>query len=227
NTITNSYFRFAVLSSNAGFARDAGANFVVDNTFFSPALLKPLAFGADIVVHSATKSLGGHGDTVSGVVAGSAADMGLARIRMDALGAAAAPFNSWLVARGMRTLPLRMRQHSANGQAIAELLRDHPAVDWVRYPGLDTDAAHEVASTYLSNGFGGMISFHMAKGERAMRTFCESLELAGVAVSLGDLHTLAYPMPKRDFMVRFSVGCEDLDDLVADVTQALDRVAAL
>ena len=226
-SITNPYMRFADLTAIAEIARDAGAKFVVDNTFFSPALLKPLAFGADIVVHSATKYLGGHGDTVSGVVAGSAADVGLARIQMDAIGASAAPFNSWLVARGVRTLPLRMRQHSANGQAIAELLRDHPEVDWVRYPGLDTDPAHEVASRYMSSGFGGMVSFHMTKGERAMATFCESLELAGVAVSLGDLHTLAYPMPKRDFMVRFSVGCEDLPDLIADVTQALDRVAAL
>ncbi|HRP98878.1 MAG TPA: PLP-dependent aspartate aminotransferase family protein [Terrimesophilobacter sp.] len=226
-SVTNPYMRFADLTAIAEIARDAGAKFVVDNTFFSPALLKPLAFGADIVVHSATKYLAGHGDTVSGVVAGSAADMGLARIQMDAVGAAAAPFNSWLVARGMRTLPLRMRQHSSNGLAIAELLRDHPEVDWVRYVGLDTDPAHEVASKYMSKGFGGMISFRMVKGERAMATFFESLELAGVAVSLGDLHTLAYPMPKRDFMVRFSVGCEDLDDLVADVTQALDKVAAL
>jgi cystathionine beta-lyase/cystathionine gamma-synthase len=226
-SITNPYLRFADLSAIAEIARGAGAKFVVDNTFFSPALLKPLSYGADIVVHSATKYIAGHGDTVSGVVAGSAADMGLARIQMDAVGAAASPFNCWLVARGMRTLPLRMRQHSANGQAIAELLREHPEVDWVRYPGLDTDPAHEVASRYLSNGFGGMISFHMGKGERAMRTFCESLELAGVAVSLGDLHTLAYPMPKRDFMVRFSVGCEDLSDLVADVTQALGKVAEL
>lgn len=226
-SITNPYMRFADLGSIAQIARDAGAKFVVDNTFFTPSLLKPLAFGADIVVHSATKYLSGHGDTVSGIVAGSAADMGLARIQMDALGAAAAPFNSWLVARGVRTLPLRMRQHSANGRAVAELLRDHPEVDWVRYPGLDSDAAHEVASKYMPNGFGGMISFRMTKGRPAMETFCESLELAGVAVSLGDLHTLAYPMPKRDFMVRLSVGCEDPDDLIADVTQALDKVAAL
>lgn len=226
-SITNPYMRFADLSAIAEISRAAGAKLVVDNTFFTPSLLKPLAFGVDIVVHSATKYLGGHGDTVSGIVAGSAADMGLARIQMDAIGAAAAPFNSWLIARGVRTLPLRMRQHSSNGQAIAELLRDHPEVDWVRYPGLDTDAAHEIASKYMSHGFGGMISFHMAKGKRAMATFCESLQLAGVAVSLGDLHTLAYPMPKRDFMVRFSVGCEDRDDLIADVTQALDKVAAL
>lgn len=226
-SVTNPYLHFADLSAIAEISRGADAKFVVDNTFFTPSLLKPLAFGADIVVHSATKYLAGHGDTVSGVVAGSAADMGLARIQMDAVGAAAAPFNSWLVARGVRTLPLRMRQHSANGQAIAELLREHPEVDWVRYAGLDTDAAHEVASKYMSDGFGGMVSFHMSKGKRAMEMFCESLELAGVAVSLGDLHTLAYPMPKRDFMVRLSVGCEDRDDLIADVTQALKKVAAL
>ena len=161
------------------------------------------------------------------MIAGSAADMGLACEQMDALGAAAAPFNSWLIARGMRTMPLRMRAHSENAQAIAELLRDHPEVDWVRYVGLDTDPAHELASKYMKNGFGGMISFHMTKGEPAMETFCESLELAGVAVSLGDLHTLAYPMPKRDFMVRYSVGCEDIEDLIADVNQALAKVAAL
>lgn len=226
-SITNPYMRFADLSAIAEVARGAGAKFVVDNTFFSPALLRPLEHGADIVLHSATKYLGGHGDTVSGVVAGGREDMARARVQMDAVGASAAPFNSWLVARGMRTLPLRMRQHSENGQAISELLRDHPEVDWVRYAGLDTDPSHEVASRYMSKGFGGMISFRMRKGERAMATFCESLELAGVAVSLGDLHTLAYPMPKRDFMVRLSVGCEDVDDLVADVTQALGRVAAL
>lgn len=226
-SITNPYMRFADLEPIAEISRAAGAKFIVDNTFFTPSLLKPLAFGADIVVHSATKYMGGHGDAVSGVLAGSAADMGLARIQMDAVGSAAAPFNSWLIARGMRTMPLRMRAHSENGQAIAELLCDHPEVDWVRYVGLDTDPAHEIASKYMKNGFGGMISFRMTKGEPAMATFCESLELAGVAVSLGDLHTLAYPMPKRDFMVRFSVGCEDLPDLIADVNQALAKVAAL
>ena len=226
-SVSNPYMRFADLDALSAISRDAGAKFIVDNTFFTPSLLKPLAFGADIVVHSATKYIGGHGDAVGGLVAGSAEDMGLARIQMDAVGAAAAPFNSWLLSRGMRTMPLRMRQHSENGQAIAELLREHPEVDWVRYAGLDTDAAHEVASKYMSRGFGGMISFHMTKGQPAMATFCESLELAGVAVSLGDLHTLAYPMPKRDFMVRLSVGCEDLPDLIADVNQALAKVAAL
>ena len=226
-SVTNPYMRFADLSAIAEISREAGTKFVVDNTFFTPSLLKPLEFGADIVVHSATKYIGGHGDTVSGIAAGSAADMGLARIQMDAVGAAPAPFNSWLIARGLRTMPLRMRQHSANGLAIAELLRGHPEVDWVRYVGLDSDPAHEVASKYMKNGFGGMISFRMNKGAEAMATFCESLELAGVAVSLGDLHTLAYPMPKRNNMVRLSVGCEDLPDLIADVNQALAKVAAL
>lgn len=226
-SLTNPYMRFADLRALSEISKGADAKLVIDNTFLTPSLLKPLEFGADIVVHSATKYIGGHGDVVCGVIAGRAEDMGPARIQMDALGACSSAFSSWLAARGMRTMPLRMKAHSENGLAIAELLRERAEVDWVRYIGLSTDPAHELASQYMPNGFGGMISFRMRKGEQAMATFCESLELAGVAVSLGDLHTLAYPMPKRDFMVRLSVGCEDLPDLIADVNQALDRVAAL
>lgn len=226
-TLTNPYMHFADLRKLAEIAHSRNAKLVVDNTFLTPSLLKPIEYGVDIVLHSATKYLGGHGDVVAGVVSGSDADMGRIRIEMDAIGACMNPFSSWLVARGMRTLPLRMRAHSENGLAIAEYLSSHPEVDWVRYIGLPGDEDHDLAAQYMSNGFGGMVSFRMKKGEPAMATFCQSLELAVVAVSLGDLHTLAYPMPKRNFMVRYSVGCEDTDDLLADAKQALEKVAAL
>ena len=202
-------------------AHAAGAALVVDNTFLSPAVFRPLEHGADLVLHSATKYLAGHGDTVCGVVAGSKALTDPIRYELDALGAAVSPFNSWLVARGMRTLPMRMEVHSRNALAIAQFLESRHEVQWVSYPGLPGHPQHEAARRQLDRGFGGMLSFRLRGGEREMYAFSDALEMGAIAVSLGDLKTLVYPMPKRDNLIRLSVGCEDIPDLLADFQKGL------
>ena len=195
---------------------------MVDNTFLSPAVLQPLHHGADLVVHSATKWLGGHGDAVAGAAAGRKVHIDRVRYYLDALGGAVSPFNSWLIMRGMRTLSLRMRQHSANAQAVAEALEAHEAVERVWYPGLVSHPHHHIARQLLPHGFGGMLALKLRGGGPAMRRYAAALELSAIAVSLGDVHSLVYPMPKRDNLIRLSVGCEDEADLVADHTAALD-----
>ena len=215
-SLSNPHLWLADVAALAGVAHDAGATLVVDNTFLSPAVLRPLELGADLVLHSATKYLAGHGDTVCGVVAGSSRLIDPIRYELDALGGAVSPFNSWLVARGMRTLPLRMEVHSRNALALARYLETRPEVRFLSYPGLPGHPQHEAATRQLSRGYGGMTAFRLEGGEKEMYAFTDALRLCAIAVSLGDLKTLVYPMPKRDNLIRVSVGCEDIDDLVAD-----------
>ena len=136
------------------------------------------------------------------------------------------PFNSWLVARGIRTLPLRMDAHTRNARVLAELLEERPEVARVAYPGLASHPQHALAEQVLPRGSGGMLSLRLVGGEREMYAFVNALELCSIAVSLGDLKTLVYPMPKRDNLIRVSVGCEDAADLVADFERGLAAVAA-
>ncbi len=215
-SLSNPHMWLADVPALADIAHDAGATLVVDNTFLSPAVFRPLEHGADLVLHSATKYLSGHGDTVCGVVAGAKALCDPVRYELDALGAAPSPFNTWLVARGMRTLPLRMEAHSRNALALAGFLEGRPEVQWVSYPGLPGHPQHEAATRLLTRGYGGMLSFRLRGGEAEMYAFTDALRMGAIAVSLGDLKTLVYPMPKRDNLIRVSVGCEDLEDLVAD-----------
>jgi len=226
-SLSNPHMALADVPALAALAREHALPLVVDNTFLSPAILRPLEHGADLVVHSATKYLSGHGDTVAGVVAGRKELIDPIRYTADALGSAPSPFNSWLVLRGLRTLPLRLQAHSRNALALARVLEAHERVAWVRYPGLESHPQHVLAQSLLPDGYGGMLSLRLEGGAAAMSAFVEGVELGGIAVSLGDVKTLVYPMPKRDNLVRVSVGCEDLDDLLADFGQALARVDAI
>ncbi|RKN46962.1 cystathionine gamma-synthase [Streptomyces hoynatensis] len=218
----------------AGLARAAGARLVVDNTFASPYLQQPLALGADVVVHSTTKYLGGHSDVVGGALVTS--DEELARelaFHQNAMGAIAGPFDSWLVLRGIKTLAVRMDRHSANAARIAEALQAHPRVTHVCYPGLASHPGHETAAKQMRD-FGGMVSFRVAGGEAAAVEVCNRAELFTLGESLGGVESLiehpgrmthasaagsALEVP--DDLVRLSVGIESVDDLLADLTRAL------
>src|SRR5690606_36756535 len=213
----------------------------VDNTFLSPALQQPISHGADIVLHSTTKYLNGHSDVVGGAVI--AANDELAEQLGwwgNCLGVTGAPFDSYLTLRGVRTLHPRMRQHEENANRLARILDEHPAVDRVYYPGLSHDPGHALARRQ-QKGFGGMVSFEIAGGEPAVRTFVESLQYFSLAESLGGVESLVChprsmthaPVSEESLreagikpnLIRLSVGIESGDDLVADVLAALEATA--
>jgi methionine-gamma-lyase len=199
---------------------------VVDNTFLSPALLRPVALGADVVLHSATKYLSGNGQVQGGVVSGPQRLIDSIRSRALHLGAAMSPFAAWLLLAGIHTLPLRMERHSENASRLANVLAAHPAVAEVYYPGLSSDPGHTLAASLLGAGrhhFGGMIAFTLAAGRDAMGPFLDALELCTIAVSLGDSSTLVWPWPCGN-MIRISTGLEDFADLEADIVRALNAV---
>ena len=221
---TNPHMWVADLPGLRRIADEHDLTFIVDNTFLSPALLRPLEHGADLVVHSATKYLSGHGDTIAGVIAGPRDRFQSIRLKLDAFGQCLSPFNAWLVLRGVRTLPMRMKTHSENAMALATFLAEHPAVEWVSYPGLESHPNHELAAELLGDRFGGMMSMRLRGGTSEMNRFANALRLADLGVSLGDVYTLAYPQPRRDNLIRISVGCEDAEDIIADFHQALDYV---
>ncbi len=222
---TNPGLRIPDLDAVAGIARRHDLLVVADNTFLGPALLRPLEHGADLVLHAATKYLSGHGDAVSGVVAGRKALIDPIRKQTDTLGQAASPFSSFLVQRGVRTLPLRSRVASANAARIAAFLEAHPKVEWVRYPGLASHPDHAVARRLLGDEGGAMVTFKPVGGLDAMAAFTDHLRLCDIGVSLGDLHTLVYPRPKDGGIIRLSIGCEDVDDLLEDFELGLSFVA--
>lgn len=224
-TSTNPRLRVADLPALAELAHRHGLLVVADNTFLSPALYRPLEHGADIVLHAATKVLSGHGDAVSGVVSGPKALLDPIRKQVDTFGQAASPFASFLVLRGVRTLPLRSVKGSENAATLAAFLESHPNVDWVRYPGLPSHPDHAVARRLLPDGFGAMVTFRPRGGVPAMAAFTDHLRLCDIAVSLGDVFTLVYPQPKRDGLIRVSVGCEDVGDLIDDFALGLSFVA--
>ena len=220
----------------------SGAALIVDSTFASPYLFRPLDHGADYALHSATKYLGGHGDVMAGVVACSA-ERGLdLRERQKLLGANLGPQEAWLALRGLKTLPLRMRQHCTNAQIVAEWLAGHPAVTRVNYPGLPDHPQHAIAARLFGDrGFGGMMSFDLRDaGQPEVFRFMEALELVLPATTLGDVYSLTlYPAHSShrqvapqvrsdigigDGLVRLSIGIEDTEDIIADLAQALERV---
>jgi cystathionine beta-lyase/cystathionine gamma-synthase len=211
----------------------------VDNTFASPYIQRPIEFGADLVVHSTTKYLNGHSDSIGGVViAVRDDDIEWLRFVQNAEGAILSPFDSWLVLRGTKTLPLRMMQHNANGLALAQFLDAHPKVRHVYYPGLPSHPQHELAARQM-RGFGGMIAFDLGSLDAARRLL-NSVRLMALAESLGGVETLishpatmthaSVPADRRtalgisDGLVRISAGIEDIEDLQEDLAQALDRV---
>jgi cystathionine gamma-synthase len=233
-TPTNPLLGIADIAALAGIAHDAGALLVVDNTFASPYLQQPIALGADVVVHSTTKYLGGHSDVVGGALV--AADAGLGQelaFHQNAMGAVAGPFDAWLVLRGIKTLGVRMDRHCANAERVVELLSGHPAVSRVLYPGLPSHPGHEVAARQMS-GFGGMVSFQLAGGAEAALKVCELVQVFTLGESLGGVESLiehpgrmthasvvGSPLEVPNDLVRLSVGIEDVEDLLADLAQAL------
>jgi cystathionine beta-lyase/cystathionine gamma-synthase len=235
-TPTNPVLRLTDLARAAEIARRRDIRFVVDNTFASPCLQRPLEFGADLVMHSTTKYLNGHSDSVGGiVVAARQEDADWLKFIQNAAGAILSPFDSWLVLRGTKTLAVRMAQHSANGQALAEFLESHPRVTKVLYPGLPSHPQHDLAKRQMK-GFGGMLSFELESFEVARRV-CNSVRLMSLAESLGGVETLmthpasmthaSVPPERRaaiglsDSLVRISAGIEDVQDLIDDLAQAL------
>ncbi len=238
-TPSNPVMRITDLKQAADLAHRRGARLVVDNTFASPVLQRPIAFGADLVTHSTTKYLNGHSDSVGGVVvAVREEDIEWLAFVQNAAGAILSPFDSWLVLRGTKTLPLRMAQHSATGLALAQFLEAHPKVARVYYPGLPSHPQHALASQQM-RGFGGMLAFQLGSLESARRLL-KSVRLLALAESLGGVESLishpatmthaSVPVEHRnalgitDGLVRISVGLEDLDDLKEDLTQALEGV---
>ncbi|MCU1473306.1 cystathionine gamma-synthase [Amnibacterium sp.] len=233
-TPTNPLMKVVDIVALAAAGHANGALVVVDNTFASPALQQPLALGADVVVHSATKYLGGHSDALGGVVVTS--DEALAervRFLQFAAGAVLAPFEAWLLTRGIKTLDLRMRRHTESAGAIAAQLAAHPAVERVYYPGLPDHPGHDIAARQMS-GSGGMLSVALAGGEAAARSLAERTRLFALAESLGGVESLigypslmthasvrGTPLAVPENVVRLSVGVEDLADLQQDLEDAL------
>jgi cystathionine gamma-lyase/cystathionine beta-lyase/cystathionine gamma-lyase/homocysteine desulfhydrase len=239
-TPTNPLMKVCDIAALAARARKRKALMVVDNTFLSPALQRPLALGADIVVHSTTKFLNGHSDSVGGVaVVKDPAHAQWLQFYQNAAGAILSPFDSWLVLRGTKTLALRMRQHEENGRKVAEYLRgQRPKVRQVFWPGFPDHPGHEIQKRQAS-GFGSMISFELGSRDNAAR-FLESVRLCSLGESLGGIETLishpatmthaGYTQPERDALgitdglVRISVGCEDAEDLITDLRDALGKI---
>ncbi|MFM9106384.1 MAG: trans-sulfuration enzyme family protein [Chloroflexota bacterium] len=223
--VSNPSLEVADLPMLSAIARDAGIPLVVDNTFLSPALLRPIELGADLVIHSATKYLSGLGQVQGGFVSGPAARLDAIREQMIVFGGQMPPFSGWLLLQGMKTLPMRMRTHCDNAARLAALLAAHPAVASVHYPGLAGHPGHAVAARDLASGFGGMISFSLHGGRSPKAAFLNALELATLAVSLGDVTTLVWPWSDID-LIRVSVGVEDGDDLERDFRRGLDAALA-
>ena len=224
--VSNPLLRVADIPAIAEIAHRHGLLLVVDNTFLSPALLRPLPLGADIVLHSATKYLSGHGQVQGGFVCGRRDAVERIRGKMMMLGGQMPPFAAWTLLASIKTLPLRMERHGANALAVARQLAAHPAVAGVNYPGLECHPSHEVACRMLDGGrlgFGGMVSFTLEGGRAASGRFLNALSLCTIAVSLGDASTLVWPWHDRD-LIRLSVGIEDGTDLERDIAAGLAAV---
>ena len=233
-TPSNPLMKITDIAALADIAHAVGALVVVDNTFATPYLQQPLVLGADVVVHSTTKYLGGHSDVLGGAVVLN--DLELAeqvQFHQFAAGAVSGPMDAWLTTRGIKTLAVRMDRHSSNAHSIAESIVGHPAVTRVYYPGLRDHPGHELAARQM-RGFGGMLSLELAGGSAAARAFAEGLRVFSLAESLGGVESLVnYPsemthasvrgteLEVSDAIVRLSVGIEDVDDVRADVQQSL------
>ncbi|MGH8960537.1 MAG: cystathionine gamma-synthase [Jatrophihabitantaceae bacterium] len=233
-TPTNPLLGIADIAALAEFAHGASARLVVDNTFASPYLQQPVQLGADVVVHSTTKYLGGHSDVVGGALVTADDDLGQElAFHQNSMGAVAGPFDAWLVLRGIKTLGVRMDRHCSNAARIVDFLTGHPGVSTVLYPGLPEHPGHDVAARQMS-GFGGMISFRLRGGEEAALKVCELVELFTLGESLGGVESLiehpgrmthasvagsALEVPGD--LVRLSVGIENAEDLLADLAAAL------
>ncbi len=240
-TPTNPTLKIADIAAIAKIAKANRCLLCVDNTFASPVLQQPISLGADIVIHSATKYLGGHSDLIAGVVVTREKELGeKIKYLQNACGAILAPFDSWLVIRGIETLHLRIRQHCASAQIVAEFLEQHPAVDKVFYPGLTSHPNHDIAKKQ-SKGFGGIVSFTLKEDtESAAIAFVTQTKLFKLAESLGGIKSLvshpanmthkSIPAIKRraagvsDSLIRLSIGLEEAEDLVSDLDQTFKQL---
>lgn len=238
-TPTNPLLNIVDIAATAKLAHDAGALLVVDNTFATPYLQNPIAHGADVVVHSVTKYLGGHSDVVGGaLILADDTHADAIGYMQNAAGAVSSPFDAWLTMRGIKTLAVRVKQHSENAAALVEALSGHPKIEKVLYPGLPDHPGHEVAARQLREGmFGGMVSIQVAGGREAARALVDATRIFTLAESLGGVESLIeYPFDMThasvqgtdlqvpENLVRLSVGIEDAADLIADIEQALDRI---
>lgn len=236
----NPTLKLVDIAAVARLGRQRGIPTLIDNTFATPCGQQPLTMGIDVVVHSATKYLCGHGDAIGGIIVGRA-DY-IRRVRKEALddfGGIISPFNAWLILRGVETLPLRFERHCANAMKVAAFLESHPKVEWVSYPGLASHPQHELARRQMKR-FGGMVCFEVRGGVDAGARLMNALRLCTLAVSLGDARSLIshpasmthvkVPRERRletgitDGLVRLSVGIEDVEDIIADLDQGLAKV---
>ena len=239
-SITNPLLALPDIRAIVSLARERGTTLIVDNTLATPILLRPLELGADIVIHSATKSLAGHSD-VTGGVAAARADIAM-RIRQSnsVWGSAPDPFAAWLIARGIRTLPLRVERACRNAIRAAAFLADHPKVRAVHYPGLLSHPQHELAKSTLDGGFGGMVSYELHGGGSAASQFVRALDMIKFAPSLGESRTtISHPAKTShrslsedertvsgisDGLIRMSCGLESDEDIISDLDRALSRI---
>jgi len=236
-TPSNPLMKITDIAGVVAVAKEHGVMVVVDNTFASPALQQPLSLGADVVVHSTTKYLGGHSDVLGGALVLNDPEL-IEKVGFlqFAVGAVSGPMDAWLTVRGIKTLPVRMQRHSANAQTLAEALVGHPKLDAVYYPGLPDHPGHDLAARQM-HAFGGMISVAVAGGVEPAKRFAEGMQLFQLAESLGGVESLVcYPSEMTHAsvrgtdlevpvnVVRLSVGIEEIADLTADVLEALDRL---
>lgn len=238
-TPANPTMKVIDLERTAEIAKEVGISLIVDNTFPTPYLQSPLKLGADIVVHSATKYISGHGDTIGGLIVGSAEFIDRSREVLTDTGGCISPFNAWLLIRGLKTLTIRMERHSKNAGEIARFLESHPKIADVMYPGLPNHPQYEIAKRQMRD-FGGMIAFEMKGGKEAGKRLMNSVKICVLTISLGDIDTLIeHPasMTHSTYsedelrnvgitpgLVRLSVGLEDVEDLIRDLDQALKKV---
>jgi cystathionine gamma-synthase len=238
-TPSNPLLRVTDIAFTAAAAHAHGTKVVVDNTFASPALQHPLGDGADVVVYSTTKYIGGHSDLVGGAIVTNDADIyEKVTFLQNAAGAVPGPFDSWLAIRGLKTLDVRVQRHSANALAIAQYLEANPAVERVYYPGLESDEGHEIAARQMHGGFGGVVSATLKAGEQSAKDFVGATKIFALAESLGGVESLiehpaamthssvagtVLAVPSN--LVRLSVGIENVEDLIADLDQAFAAVA--
>ncbi len=239
-TPANPTMKLVDLKGASDIAHKHGAIIIVDNTFMSPYLQRPIEHGVDVVVHSATKYIGGHGDVLAGLIIGPKELIDTMRIPyLKDFGGILSPFDAWLLLRGLKTLGVRMERHCANAQKVAEYLEKHPLIDKVYYPGLPSHPQYELAKKQM-DGFGGMMSFELKGGLKAGKVLMNSVKMITLAVSLGCVDSLIQhpasmthsPVPREerlkagitDGQVRLSVGIEDVEDIIADLDQALKEV---
>lgn len=240
-TPANPTLKLTDIRKTADLCKDYGIKLVVDNTFMTPYYQRPLEYGADLVVHSATKYMGGHGDLIAGAVIGSK-DFIKKELHQPVtkIGGLISPFTAFLLKRGLQTLPLRMEKHSSNALKVARFLDSRPEFESVIYPGLESHPHHELAKEQMGGSFGGLISVEVKGGLEAGQKLVNNLEMLSLAVSLGDVGSLvqhpasmthkSLPLKERresgitDGLIRFSIGIEDPEDIIADIEQALDKL---